>query len=237
MLELATMPLEPTIPDTADAQKLLEHELEYHYQDRALLVRALTHKSIGPEHNERLEFLGDAILGSIVAERLFRGCPDVNEGVLSRVRSSLVNWETLARAARDVGAAPAVIIHPSSKGPGDRVLADVAEALIGAALMDGGHEAAETVVEALIGKKLARAIDNPYAAVKTNNKLRLQITLQKHHFPVPTYTVREMDSEKGTHLFEATCNVKGFLPAFGRGKTVKEAERKAAKQFLAAYPW
>jgi len=215
----------------------IEQRLGYRFHDRDLFDQALTHKSASHSHNERLEFFGDAILGSVVSERLYRGCQSADEGVLSRVRSTLVNWKTLAQAAKELGLHNHVHVSLSLQEPGERIMADAAEALIGAAYLDGGRDAALTVIEVLIGERIKTAISNPRRSIITDEKMRLQICLQKRHQPLPTYQIISHDDSGHVHVFEVLCTVKGYVSAKGRGKTVKDAERVAAKHFLQAYGW
>ena len=132
--------------------------LGYEFRDPGLLRRAFTHRSAGEDNNERLEFLGDALLGCVIADALFARFPDANEGELSRLRARLVNRETLAELARDLELGQQLVLGGGELKSGGHtrksILADALEALIGAVYLDGGFDACCKMVAALFGEAL-----------------------------------------------------------------------------------
>lgn len=214
-----------------DNESAVEAIIGYRFRDRGLLRRALAHKSVGREHNERLEFLGDAVLGAIVSEQLF-AATGADEGVLSRARSALVNWHILGDAMEKNGLGTYVRVAPSIGAAGKRILADAAEALIGAAHRDGGVAAATRVVKLLIGRQLDHACSAPRAVGAVDPKLKLQISLQKRHLPLPVYRVIQHTVLGHEHRFRVACVITDRLPFEGAGPTLRDAERAAARQAL-----
>lgn len=200
-----------------------------------LYQRALTHRSFGSDHNERLEFVGDAVLNCVVGRYLFDRFPDLDEGALSRMRASLVNRETLAEVARSIGLGTLVRLgegEQRSGGP-DRpsILADGLEALIGAVFVDAGYEAARGIIERAWGELLLEA--DPLALGK-DPKTRLQEWLQGHGMPVPLYRISGIAGEAHAQTFVAECAIPGLaVTATGEGSSRRAAEQAAAR---AAWP-
>lgn len=221
-----------------DDTSILQKSLGYNFRDRRLLDRALTHRSFGPDHNERLEFLGDAALDLAIAEVLY-ALGVLDEGRLSYWRSSLVRAETLAAIARELRLGSCLLLGESEalSGGAERpsILADALEALLGAIFLDGGFEAADRVVRHLYASRLA-ALD-PAACVK-DAKTRLQEWLQARHFALPTYTVLASsgNSQRQTFHVRVDC-VAGS--AEGHGPNRRASEQMAAStllQRLASHP-
>src|SRR5688500_555476 len=162
--------------------------LPYAFRDLAHYDEALTHRSAGRPNNERLEFLGDAVLSSAVSEALYLRFPKASEGELTRWRASLVREGTLAAVARELGIGDVLKLGPGELKSGgfrrDSILADALEAVIGAVHIDGGWSSARDVVLALFASRL-----DDIAAVKPpkDAKTRLQEWLQARGFPLPTY--------------------------------------------------
>ncbi|MCM2270224.1 MAG: ribonuclease III [Thermoanaerobaculia bacterium] len=217
----------------------LETALGHGFADELLLVEALTHRSFTHErgleaHNERLEFLGDAVLGMVAAEWLFRRHPDRPEGELARAKSALVSAAPLAGyAARlDLGSVVRLGINEVRTGGRERpsVLADVLEALFGAVHLDGGIAASRRVVE--------RYLDWAEGAVEwrlRDAKTELQERLQAAARPLPEYVVVAESGPDHDKLFTCEAQVAGEVLGRGEGRTKKEAQQQAAAAALARF--
>jgi ribonuclease-3 len=225
----------------------LEQVLSYEFNDRDLLRRALTHRSWAHEqvapgredearrlHNESFEFIGDSVLGLIVAEHLFRSHPDVTEGELSRMKHRIVSASTLATAAKRLGIGEFLRVGRGEEKTGGRkkaaLLADAFEAVLGAIYFDGGIKAACEFVSSALGRELSRA--TPAAAAAADYKTLLQELLQACHRPGPKYVVVETEGppHRRTFCVEVTWD-SGSVRA--KGRTIKTAETSAAKNALA----
>ena len=197
-----------------------------------LLAQALTHRSHGARHNERLEFVGDAILNCVVALALFERFPNTDEGDLSRARASLVNRDTLARLARRLGLGDAVKLGEGElkSGGADRgsILADALEAVFGAVFVDGGFDAARRAIVAAYGDELALA--DP-ATLGKDPKTRLQEWLQARRIPVPEYAVVGTHGEAHAQQFAVECRIPSLdVVAPGAGASRRAAEQDAAER-------
>ncbi len=217
-----------------DAGRWSQRQLGYRFRDPEFLDRALTHRSAGGRHNERLEFLGDAILGFFMAEALHRALPDADEGHLSRLRASLVRRETLAELAQDLKLGEQIRLGPGElKSGGYRrasILADALEAIIGAIYLDGDLPAARDVLGRLFEARLRNL--PPPDALK-DPKTRLQEYLQGRSLPLPVYTVTGVEGEQHRQTFTVCCEI-GELDArtTGRGTSRRRAEQTAAEDML-----
>jgi ribonuclease-3 len=224
----------------------LEKILGYQFRDAALLAQAMTHRSWAHEqvspraqpdarqlHNEALEFLGDSILGLIVADYLFKAYPGASEGELSRMKHRLVSEPTLAQASTHLQLGGFVRFGRGEEKSGGRLkqalLADVFEAVTGAVFLDGGLAAAKAFVEMALGKEL-RAAD-PVAAAAADPKTTLQEKLQADHQPGPQYTVIETLGPPHRRMFHVELKWNGGA-ARGEGPTIKAAEAAAAQAAL-----
>ncbi|HVJ73397.1 MAG TPA: ribonuclease III [Casimicrobiaceae bacterium] len=197
-----------------------------------LLAQALTHRSHGARHNERLEFVGDAVLNCVVALALYERFPGTDEGDLSRARASLVNRDTLARLARklDIGEAMRLGEGELKSGGADRgsILADALEAVFGAVFVDAGFDAARRVIVAAYGEELALA--DP-ATLGKDPKTRLQEWLQARRVAVPEYVVVGTHGEAHAQQFAVECRVPALeLVASGVGASRRAAEQDAAQR-------
>jgi len=216
------------------AAEWLHDALGYECQDASLLEAALTHRSAGGSHNERLEFLGDAVLNCVAAVLVFREFAGADEGELSRFRASLVSGETLAAIAADIDLGSHVRLGSGElKSGGFRrksILADALEALFGAIYLDGGYAAATTVVERLLATRLDKL---PSAAELKDPKTRLQETLQARGLPLPVYAVESISGEAHNQLFSVYCVVDMLgLKTLGSGASRRRAEQAAAQLLL-----
>lgn len=204
--------------------------LGYRFTDDELLRRALTHRSLGPGNYERLEFLGDSVLGAIIAEAVYARFPELSEGDLTRLRARLVCEPTLAGLARGLNLGALLRLGEGELKSGgydrDSILADSLEAIIGAVFRDGGYSAAQAVILRLYAGLLTDI--GPVAALK-DPKTRLQEWLQGRGHPVPVYQTREVAEEGGNPQFVAECRVTGLDTAIqGVGATRRQAEQEAA---------
>jgi ribonuclease-3 len=208
-----------TVSPLKNAAAWLLEALDYECRDPALLEAALTHRSAGGPHNERLEFLGDAVLNCVVARMIFREFASADEGDLSRFRASLVSGEALAVIAAEVHLGDQLRLGSGElKSGGFRrksILADTLEALFGAIYLDGGFEAAARVIERLFVPRLDRL---PSAAELKDPKTRLQELLQSKGLPLPAYAVETVSGEAHNQSFEVSCSVevlglKGVAPS------------------------
>lgn len=208
--------------------------LGYRFREPQLLKQALTHRSMGSANNERLEFLGDAILNFVIAEDLYRRFPSADEGCLSRLRANLVKGETLAVVARRIELGDALLLGPGELKSGgfrrDSILAGALEAVIGAVYLDGGLEPARALILGLLAEELRQA--SPHGAIK-DAKTRLQEYLQGRRLPLPTYSVTAVEGSDHDQVFEVACQVSGLGAAVvGRGSSRRRAEQEAAEQAL-----
>lgn len=220
--------------DRRSVQAFVGRRLGYQCRRPELFIAALTHRSHGGAHNERLEFLGDAVLSLVVAERLYREFPRADEGLLSRYRAHLVNGETLADIATSLGVGDELNLGGGElKSGGFRrrsILADALEALIGALYLDGGPDVARRVVEALLDSRFGAL--GSIAAVK-DAKTRLQEWLQGQGLALPTYTVEGIAGEPHAQVFTVRCEVAALGGTTeGVGSSRRRAEQAAAELAL-----
>ncbi len=216
-----------------DRQRL-ERRLGYHFRQPDLLETALTHRSAGRRNNERLEFLGDAILGFVISEALFERFPEATEGQLSRMRSHLVRGETLAELARELELGEYLILGAGELKSGgyrrESTLADAFEALIGAIYRDNGLDAAREFVLAHLQPYIERL--DPTGILK-DPKTRLQELMQARGLPLPGYEVKSVQGKTHEQQFEVVCHVEGLPePVRGTGGSRRKAEQAAAAAAL-----
>ena len=214
----------------------LEKSIGFRFSDSGLLQRALTHRSAGSENNERLEFLGDSIVNMVVADALYQRFPDQNEGVLSRLRASLVCEPSLAQLARNIRLGDALVLGAGEKknhgNRKDSILSDAYEALIGAIYLDGGFDAAKAFVLEQFEDKLNRPSDEIFAK---DAKSRLQEMIQKRFHEVPHYEMKNISGKPHQQRFEVTCQIPALRREFsGSGNSRRGAEQNAASAALAA---
>jgi len=209
----------------------LRDRLGYEVRDAALFSAALTHRSAGRPHNERLEFLGDAVLNLSIAEHLYRTHPQANEGDLSRLRAWLVSSPPLAATAAQIGLGEVLHLGSGELKTGgfrrESILADALEAVLGAIYLDAGLSAAQRVIFALFGERLAHLPDTD--ALK-DSKTRLQEHLQSRGLPLPAYEVVRTEGEVHAQTFWVRCEVE----ALGRHTTGQGLSRRRAEQEAAA---
>jgi ribonuclease-3 len=206
----------------------------YRFHDEDLLAAALTHRSAGNRNNERLEFLGDAVLGFIVADELYRRYPEASEGELSRLRASLVKRETLGGFARALEIGRFLTLGAGELKSGgyrrESILADALEALFGAILLDGGFAACRDCVLRLYRSHFE---EMPEAARLKDPKTRLQEYLQSRKLDLPSYAVTATEGKAHSQSFTVLCEV-GSLSrtSTGAGRSRRKAEQAAAQAML-----
>jgi len=218
----------------------LEERLGYRFRRRELLERALTHRSFANErgesaHYERLEFLGDAVLGMATAEWLFRRHPELAEGDLSQLKSHLVSKPVLARHARRLGLGPVLRLGVGEERSGgrdkDSLLADSLEAVLGAVFIDGGVEPARGLIQAL----LQTSMDERGAeAARGDAKTRLQELAQARGWELPDYQLVDEAGPDHAKSFTVECRLADGTTARGTGRSKKIAEQRAAAAVLVA---
>jgi ribonuclease-3 len=235
---------EDQVPDL----ELLEKTINYRFRDRELLQRAITHRSWAHErvargseeqarrlHNEALEFLGDSVLGLVVADRLCRVYPAVTEGELSRMKHRLVSAPTLTRASLRLKLGDFLRFGRGEEKSGGRakhaLLADVFEAVTGAIFLDAGLDAAAAFVHYALGEDLEQV--NPIAAAAADYKTMLQEKLQAEHRRAPRYKVVETSGPPHLRTFHVELAWEGGNVR-GEGRSIKAAEAAAAREALAA---
>jgi len=239
----------PAAEEPADLS-LLEERLGYTFKDRGLLERALTHRSWAHEsvrageeekarhlHNEALEFVGDSVLGLVVADALFRSHPHVTEGELSRMKHRLVSTHTLARAARELQFGDFLRVGRGEEKTGGRrkraLLADAFEAVLAAVFLDGGFSEAAGFVERALSRDLSEA--TPESAAAADFKTLLQERLQAARHVTPRYDLVETQGPPHSRTFHVEV-VWDSERVRGEGQTIKAAEMDAARRALEQIP-
>ncbi len=208
----------------------LYKNIAYRFTDPALLVKALRHRSVGKDNNERLEFLGDAVLGLIIAEYLCRQFPDADEGDLSRIRANLVQQSTLAAIARELNLGSYLVLGPGELKTGganrDSILADALEALVCALYLDGGLQTCAATIERWF---CARLLDMGALKQVKDPKTRLQELLQSLKAPLPVYAVTKVTGKDHLQKFVVSCHIKSLGETVtGTGNNRRVAEQNAA---------
>jgi ribonuclease III len=218
-----------------------QRRVGYEFRDPTLLERALTHKSFTNENretrspnNERLEFLGDAVLGFVIGELIYRFFPELQEGALSKIKAHLVSSTTLATKARDLGIGRVLRMGTGEARSGGAeklsLIADAFEALIAAIYLDGGLGAAAEFVQRIFGPEIS-GIDVGDLSFH-DYKTALQETAQGLGLPLPDYRVVDEYGPDHEKAFVVELSWDGAAFAYGRGSSKREAQRKAAKEAL-----
>ena len=216
--------------DLDKLQQLLNHK----FSDPDLVRLALTHRSANKLNNERLEFLGDSLLGYIVAEILFEIFPQANEGELSRLRAMLVNKTTLAEIAREIDLKNFIQLGSGEKKSGgdnrDSILADAIEALIAAIYLDGGINSCKSLIEDWIADRIAT---ESVVEQQKDAKTKLQEMMQSQGLSLPVYSVLEISGEAHQQNFLVECRVDVIAESQkGTGSSKRNAEQEAANGML-----
>lgn len=208
-------------------------KLDYFFRDRDLAELALTHRSVGRPNNERMEFLGDALVNLLVAEMLYEAHPHASEGELSRLRAQLVNGQALAVVARDLDLGAQLHLGPGEMKSGghrrESILADAFEAMLAAVYLDGGFDACRNTVRTLFEERVA-ALPRSRKDAKT----RLQEWLQARGLGLPHYELVDSHGEDHAKTFDAVCHISEphELSIEGRGGSRRAAEQDAAESAL-----
>jgi ribonuclease III len=217
--------------DVAPAAALVDGALGYVFRNPELLRQALTHRSFAAEHNERLEFIGDGVLNCAIARMLYERFPRMSEGELSRMRSALVNRDTLHRHAVGLGLGASIRLGEGELKSGGSarpsILADALEALFGAISLDGGFDEAYAAIERIYGADVSGADTD---AIAKDPKTQLQEWLQARRHAVPEYAIVAVQGEAHQQTFEVVCRI----PALGISETGTGSSRRAAEQAAAA---
>ena len=215
-----------------EALKLLESRLGYRFSDRALLVQSLTHRSAGLINNERLEFIGDAVVNLVVARAFFVAFPDKDEGVLTRLRASVVSGKSLAMIARDLSLSECLILGDNERKNGGAqrhsILADTLEALAGAVFLDSNPNMAILTVNAWLCEAIKKA--SPDMAIDA--KTKLQEIIQARHEPLPIYELISVSGRGHEQVFKVSCFVNKLVFSEGIGSSRRRAEQHAANLLL-----
>jgi ribonuclease III len=227
--------LEPEVREDAASERAgLSERLGWHVNDQELFAQALAHRSWCAEHprhepNERLEFLGDAVLGQIVTDYLYRSYPDLPEGELAKARAAVVNSVALASTARELRVGSALLLGKGEDSSGGRlkpsILADAMEAIIGAIYLDAGYAVTETIVLRLLGDRLRESARGPG---EEDYKTRLQELCAQTFDELPVYRVTDSGPDHAK-VFEAEVIVARRSRGRGDGRSKKQAEQMAAR--------
>jgi ribonuclease-3 len=210
-------------------------KLGHDFRDGQLLRLALTHRSAGRPNNERLEFLGDALVNLMVAEMLYEAHPRADEGELSRLRAQLVSGAALAVRAREIGLGDDLLLGPGELKSGgfrrDSILADAFEAVVAAVYLDGGFDACRALLRTMFGE--AASAGEP---AQKDAKTRLQEWLQAQGYPLPQYELLATRGEEHARMFDVACVLSEPEPARfeGSGSSRRAAEQVAAESALDA---
>ena len=231
----------------------LQTAIQHRFRDPSLLKQALTHRSAGHPNNERLEFLGDAVLGMVVAEMLFVRFPDAPEGELSIRRNMIINKKTLAQVGRELNMGACITLSTGERKSGggnrDSILADALEALVAAVYLDGGLDAVRHLIKRhILSPHLHSEHEgvSPASSKKTqpppnpnqlehlkDSKTRLQEYTQAARIPLPHYEVLEMKGKGHRKEFTVSCEVESLSEqVVGHGRSKRAAEQDAARQAL-----
>lgn len=216
------------------AERWLDKTLHYQFEDVGLFNQALTHRSATARNNERLEFLGDAVLDFVISEALFKARPAATEGDLSKLRSSLVKDTSLAELASELGVGEYLILGSGEQKTGghrrESILADALEAIFGAVFLDSGIEAARQMIERVFETRLAEL---PDAEDLRDPKTRLQEWLQSRGMGLPVYDLANVTGKAHKQRFEVNCSVTAVSGVTcGQSTTRRKAEQKAAALML-----
>jgi len=214
--------------------KQLENRLGYRFEDQDLLTRALTHRSQGTKNYERLEFLGDAILGVVIAETLYHKFDVADEGQLSRLRSRIVRKETLAEVARELNLGEHLLLGLGELKSGgfnrDSILSDALEAIMGGIYLESGHGVVANLIETWFGQKIDAL---SLSQTQKDPKTRLQEFLQGKALPLPEYRVIDVQGKSHDQIFTVQCCGEELADdLIGKGSSRKIAEQNAAAAAL-----
>ncbi|MEQ8314159.1 MAG: ribonuclease III [Gammaproteobacteria bacterium] len=217
----------------AAGQDQLQQNLDYQFKDSGLLRQALTHRSAGRPNNERLEYLGDALLDFVIGEQLFESYPEASEGELTRMRAAIVNKSALATIAAELGVGDAVYLGAGEASSGGKqrqsILADTLEAIVAAVYLDAGIGRCKEFIARITSELLA----NPKRRRRKDYKTQLQELLQSQGQELPSYKVLETSGKAHAQQFLVACETTLSGQAQqGSGSSKRMAEQEAAKNML-----
>jgi len=212
----------------------LQKKINTTFNNSGLLEQALTHRSIGQNNNERLEFLGDSILGFVMADEIYMRFPQVDEGIMSRLRAHLVNKDALADVAKVLNLSDELVLGQGEMKSGGKhrssILSDAVEAIIGAIYKDKGFAESRAWVLSTFSEQLASLTIN---TASKDPKTQLQEYLQARGVTVPTYTVVSTTGLDHNQLFKVECRVEGIVDVIcSTASSRKKAEQKSASKIL-----
>ena len=224
--------------------KDIQATLGYVFEQETLLYEALTHRSFSQtqeqtnaQHNERLEFLGDAVLGLVISESLVAMFPMFTEGELSKLKAGLISRATLSKSAGRLKLGQWLRLGRGEEVSSGRekhsLLANALEALIGAVYLDSGLEAARAFISRVLAKEFSDLRDSPELSVGGDWKSRLQEWVHKHDGTSPRYCLVQETGPDHQKVFAMTVEIRGYVMGRGEGRTKKDAEQHAAEQALA----
>jgi ribonuclease-3 len=212
--------------------KIFQDRLGYHFSDFDLLQRALTHSSKGTDNYERLEFLGDRVLGLVIADIVYKTFQHESEGGMAKRHSALACTETLAEVATTIGLQDVVILSDAERSAGgmkqENLLADSMEAIIGAIYLDRGLKTCHDVIAGLWGEKIHILKEPPI-----DSKTGLQEWAQARKLPVPKYEIINREGPDHAPVFHISVTVEGFDPQTAAGSSRRVAEKEAARKLFA----
>ncbi len=216
------------------AETWLEKTLHYRFQNAELFQQALTHRSATNRNNERLEFLGDAVLDFVVSGAVYRAYPEAAEGDLSKLRAALVKDVTLAQLASEVGLGEHLILGSGEQKTGghrrESILADALEAIFGAVFLDSGFDAAKQLIDQVYEQRYRNL---PDIKDLRDPKTRLQEWLQARKMELPNYELVEVSGKDHKQRFSVTCTVvEKSAASTGESTTRRKAEQKAARKMM-----
>ena len=210
--------------------KDLMTKLGYNFQDKTLLNMALTHKSFSTQHNERLEFLGDAILNLYVTEYLYKKFDSLDEGKLTQFKATIVSRENLTKISQDIGLSKFIFTGKGEVLEGNSILGNAIEALIGAVYLDSDYSKAFTVLDKILKENLLNLEEGTDLK---DPKSKLQELLQKRNLELPLYSLKQRGSKEKQIDFTVFCEIKDLgMSATGSGQSRKKSELSAAQKIL-----
>lgn len=213
---------------------ILQKKLGYCFKQKTLLLQALTHRSCSNQHNERLEFLGDAILNYVIANLLYRKFNNTNEGEMSRMRSNLVCTSTLAELAKKFNLGNYIKLGQGELKSGgykrESILANTVEALIGSIFLDSNTQTIELLIQNWYE---IRFNQNAFCDTQKDPKTLLQEYLQSYQLPLPIYYINNIKGQAHNQIFIVNCQISQLeYPIVGYGSSRRKAEKEAAKTAL-----
>ncbi len=210
--------------------KDLMSKLGYNFNDKSLLKRALTHKSLSSQHNERLEFLGDALLSLFVSEHLYNRFDNLDEGKLTQFKAKIVSRENLTNIAESIELSKFIKAGKGEKLVDNSIVGNTLEALIGAVYLDSSHSKTNQVLNKLLKESMLALVES---VDPKDPKSKLQEYLQKRNFQLPIYSIKLKGSKENQVDFKVLCEVRDLnISSIGRGQSRKKAELNSAEKIL-----